>query len=558
MTMRIKQDYFKRETAEVAKFIDNLKEGATKGGVFDSAAANDFMSGALNQNATAVPGKLQAVLDDCADDGQRELVTKAILDGVRVYEEQHGTSVPADVSEQALHLAYATTEAARRKYGSILDSASSVHHDPLSLQPNRAVVSILTAFAEAVPWAHYLPADIGSNEAKLAIVSHNAGSSFGAYAQNDLLDGTHSGDSYVSSARIHTTTPGADGTVSGKLSVGQTTSDTCDQKADGVPLLRGRTLVYVNGILAAKEPIDSAGSGNSPVNGSITLAGTTFVIGGTVNTDTGVYALTTTPKMPDSIPVSVEGFIDFERSPNLTPTIITSVNMFSLYANPWRVLTRQSIDGRTQMANELNLDPYSESVIAIQNQFANERHYNVLAKARRLAGNNQSDYNFDWKNRSAQLKRNDIWHDFGPALAKASQQMAVDTMNHGITHLYVGKDIASQWLTLANDIFEPSGIAVRPGIFRVGRLFGQYEVYYSPKQVKESPQGGEILCVGRATDVARNPVVLGDAVPPTVKPLLAGDDLREGAGFYARNFTSTNPHEPSARGCAIINVTDMR
>ncbi len=560
MTKRIQQDYFKRETAEVSNFITSLKDNAAPSGTFDSAAAADFMATATSQSSgVKIPETLQAVLDDCKDEGEKERVTRAILDGVKIYEEQHGMTVPADVAEQALHLAYATTSEAKRKYGAALDSASSVHHDQGSIQPNRAVVSILTTFAEAIPFAHYLPADIGSNEAKLAIVSHQAGNTFGAYAQNDLLDGTHSGGAYVGASRVNTSTPlTVDGTVGGKLTVGQATSDTCDQGATGVKLLRGRSQVYVNGVLAAQEPINSSGSGNSPINGSITIAGTTYVIGGTINTDTGVYALTTTPKMPDTIPVTVEGFIDFERDPSVTPSIITSVSTFPLYAAPWRVITRQSIDGRTQMANELNLDPYSESIIAIQNQFANERHYNVLAKTRRLAANNQSSYDFDWATRSAQLNRAQIWQDFSASLGAASQQMAVDTMNHGITHLYVGKDIASQWLALSRDLFEPSGLTVRPGIFRLGRLFGQYEVYYTPKEVAETANSGNILCVGRATDVARNPIVLGDAVPPTVKPLLAGDDLREGAGFYARNFTAVNPHGPSSLGCATINVTNLR
>lgn len=562
MTKRTQQDYFKRETAEVSAFITSLKDNAAPGGTFDSAAASDFMTTATNQNTgIKIPETLQAVLDDCRDDGEKERVTRAILDGVKIYEEQHGMSVPADVAEQALHLAYATTSEAKRKYGASLDSASasSLHHDQGSIQPNRAVVSILTTFAEAIPFAHYLPADIGSNEAKLAIVSHQAGNNFGAYKQNDLLDGTHSGGAYIGASRVHTSFAAeADGAVSGKLSVGQLTSDTCDQTAAGVKLLRGRSQVYVNGVLAAQEPINSSGSGNSPVNGSITIAGTAYVIGGTINTDTGEYALTTTPKLPNTIPVTVEGFIDFERDPSVTPTIITSVETYPLYASPWRVITRQSIDGRTQMANELNLDPYSESIIAIQNQFANERHYNVLAKVRRLAQNNQSTYDFEWEARSSQLKRSDIWQDFGAALSAASQQMAVDTMNHGITHLYVGKDIASQIMSLEGEIFTPSGIAARPGIFRIGRLFGQYEVYYTPKEVAETAKSGNILCVGRATDVARNPIVLGDAVPPTIKPLLAGDDLREGAGFYARNFTAVNPHGPSSLGCATINVTNMR
>lgn len=557
MTKRIHQDYFKRETAEVAQFVDSLKENAAPGGTFDSAAAADFIATAANQNTgVKVPETLQAVLDECKDEDSNR-VTRAILDGVSVYESQHGVSAPADVIEQALHLAYATTDGARRKFS--LDSASSAHHDQISLQPNRAVVAILSAMGDAIPFAHYLPADIGSNEAILAIMSHNAGNTFGRYAQNGLMDGTLSGDTYISSSRVHTSTPAAaDGAVTGKLTTVQTTSDTCDQGGTAVKLLRGRTLVYVNGVLAAKEPADSSGSGNSPVSGNITIAGTSYAIGGTINTDTGVYALTTTPKMPDTIPVTVEGFIDFERDASVVPSIITAVNTFRLHAKPWRVTTRQTIDSRTQMANELGLDPYSESVIAIQAQFANERHYEVLAKARRLAANNQVTYNFDWTNRSKQMSRTALWQDFGSALAGASQQMAVDTMNHGITHLYVGKDIASQWMSLPRDMFEPSGISERPGIFRIGRLFGRFDVYYTPKEVKEQADAGQVLCVGRATDVTRNPFILGDAVPPTVVPLAVGSDLNQGAGFYARNFTAVNPHGPSSLGCAVINITDLR
>lgn len=557
MTKRIHQDYFKRETAEVAQFVDSLKENAAPGGTFDSAAAADFIATAANQNTgVKVPETLQAVLDECKDEDSNR-VTRAILDGVSVYESQHGVSAPADVIEQALHLAYATTDGARRKFS--LDSASSAHHDQISLQPNRAVVAILSAMGDAIPFAHYLPADIGSNEAILAIMSHNAGNTFGRYAQNGLMDGTLSGDTYISSSRVHTSTPAAaDGAVTGKLTTVQTTSDTCDQGGTAVKLLRGRTLVYVNGVLAAKEPADSSGSGNSPVSGNITIAGTSYAIGGTINTDTGVYALTTTPKMPDTIPVTVEGFIDFERDASVVPSIITAVNTFRLHAKPWRVTTRQTIDSRTQMANELGLDPYSESVIAIQAQFANERHYEVLAKARRLAANNQVTYNFDWTNRSKQMSRAALWQDFGSALAGASQQMAVDTMNHGITHLYVGKDIASQWMSLPRDMFEPSGISERPGIFRIGRLFGRFDVYYTPKEVKEQADAGQVLCVGRATDVTRNPFILGDAVPPTVVPLAVGSDLNQGAGFYARNFTAVNPHGPSSLGCAVINITDLR
>ncbi|MCL2523420.1 MAG: hypothetical protein FWF20_08615 [Betaproteobacteria bacterium] len=149
------------------------------------------------------------------------------------------------------------------------------------------------------------------------------------------------------------------------------------------------------------------------------------------------------------------------------------------------------------------------------------------------------------------------WQDFAYPLGVVSQKMAEDTINHGVTHLYVTKRVAAQLMGLPSTVFQPSGIAPRPGIFRVGRLFGMYEVYYTPKVLTETPTSAQILCVGRATDVTRNPVVLGDAVPPTVIPLAVNADLRQGAGFYARNFTAVNPHDPSSRGFAMIEVINM-
>lgn len=553
MPKRTHQEYHNRATEEVAQFVDALQSAATPGGTFDSAAADEFISTAVNQSAVAVPTALQAVFDE-AGPSDTSRITRAILDGAAAYEAQHGVEAPADVLQQAIHLAYATTTAARNRFA--LDSATSLQSDPVSLQPNRAIVAILSAMGDAIPFALYLPADIGSNEAVLAIMSHNAGSSFGSYTQGGLMDGHLSGDPYITSSRVHTSNPNGSGVVSGALTAVQQTVDTCKADAATLKLLRGRTLVYVDGRVAGKE-VDSTGTGNSPISGSIKIGGNSYQIGGYINPDSGVYELTTAPALPTTVPVVVEGFIDYERSPEVTPSIITQINTFKLHAKPWRVITQQSIDSRTQMSNELGLDPYSESVIAIQAQFANERHYDVLAKARRLAANNNAVFDFKWATQGQFKSRDKIWADFASVLGAVSQQMAIDTMNHGVTHLYVGKHIAAQFMSLPREIFEPSGVAERPSIFRIGRLFGRFEVYYTPKGLSDGPSAAQILCIGRATDVTRNPFVLGDAVPPTVIPLAVNADMRQGAGFYARNFTAVNPHGPSSLGAAMIDVTNM-
>lgn len=545
-------DYFKLSTNQAASYVDALKKNVMEKGVFDSAAAEDFTATAASQNpGFTTPSEFQTVLDECGD--KSTYIQKALLDGVQIYEKEHGTSCPADVIESAMHAAYSTTFAAQSQ---ILDSASSTHHDQLSLQPNRAVVAILTTFTEAIPFAHYLPADIKSNEARLAILSHRAGDNFGGYSQNDILDGVESGEAYISSSRVHTSKPDASGAVTGKITKIQATADTCDSTAGDLKILRGRTIVYINGLIAAQEGV-SSGSGNSPISGSIDISGTVYTITGNINTDTGAYSLSTSPALPATVPVTVEAFIDFERDPDLTPTIISAVDVYSLFAKSWRVTTHQTIDTRTQMSSELGLDPYSESVIAIQSQFANERHYEALRKGMRLAVNNLGSFDFQQAISHQDCAQAEAWRDLAAPLAQLSQTMAEKTIDHGITHLYIGKKVMGMLAGLPSSVFQPSGLAPRPTIFRVGRLFNQYDVYYTPKVVSETTTTAQILCVGRATNVTRNPIVLGDAVAPTVLPLAINRDLRQGAGFYARNFTSVNPHTPSAMGFGLIEVTNL-
>lgn len=541
----------RQSTIKAGQFLSDLKEQAQgASGTFDSAALGEAASELKNKGGA--PQDIEIVLDESGDQSPRLL--KAILDATSIYEQRHGESPSADLIESAFRQAYSTTDHARQKFS--LDSATSLQSDPLALQPNRAIVAIMSALTEAIPFAHYLPADIGSNEAKLAIMTHNAGSTYGGYAEGGNMDGVLSGMPFITSARVHTLED-TSGTWGGKLTQVQTDESTCDQGATAVKLLRGRTLVYINGRVVGQES-SSSGSGASPVAGSVTIGSTTHVLGGSINTDTGVAALTFTPALPGGYAPVIEGFIDYERG-EVAPELLSAVETFTLHAKPWRVTTRLSIDSRTQMANELGLDPYGESVLAIQNQFANERHYEVLAKAVRMAADNTATFDFDWSTRGPALVRADLWQDFSAVLGAVSQKMAVDTLNHGVSHLYVGRYVAAQLASMPSTIFQPSGISTRPGIYRLGKLFGQYEVYYTPRLITEAADGssGNILAVGRATDVTRNPFVLGDAVAPTVIPLAVNSDLRTGAGFYARNFTAVNPHEPSAKGAAMISVTNL-
>ena len=60
----------------------------------------------------------------------------------------------------------------------------------------------MSAMAEAIPFAGYVPADIGSNEAKSLILHNRAKSSWGGYAANGAIDGTFNGEPYMMPNRL--------------------------------------------------------------------------------------------------------------------------------------------------------------------------------------------------------------------------------------------------------------------------------------------------------------------------------------------------------------------
>lgn len=569
MNMRVAQ-HAGPSTQKVAAFVDNLKGAAKSGGAtFDSAAADDFASTALNQSIGSVPDSLAVVLDEVGEqsvnvggreESARSVVLKAVLDAVDVYTAQHGEAPSADLMEAAIHQAYSTTNEARAKLAKLdgmrLDSvsATSAHHDAISMQPNRAVVAILGAMAEAIPVANYLPYDLGSNEARLIVVNHVANSASGQLKAGDLLDGVQNGSAFLSSSRFIKLD--ADG--KGKITATMTDAETCDPAGPAVKLLRGRTIVYVQGYPVGGEVQVTSGA-TSPLGGSVTIAGTEYVLSGTVKPDTGEVEATFTPALPANTAVHAEGFIDLEKMPELTPVVGVQALKYSLFANPWRALTELSIDARTQFANEVGIAPESEAVMAIRNQFGNERHYAVLQKAELLGRWNTGEYKFNWAVFGEQKTRSQIAQDIMAAIYPLEQKMANDTMDHGITHLYVDEVFAATLQCCDRAVFEPSGIPARPSIYRLGRLLGKYEVYVNPRARKatDDPDVSKVICIGRSTQAGRNPFVLGDAVAPTAVPISTGSDMKNKAGFYARNFTSVNPHQPSAMGCAILTVTGL-
>lgn len=550
--------YTTRSTQQVAGFLDSVD--ALNG---DSVAVLDAIK---NDAEMKVPASLSAVLGKVGSGRDEGRILDSVTRGIDEYTKEHGVAPTADVVEAALqqgHSAIIGIDAQGHLLDGVSNSASSNHHEQMSLQSNRAVVAILSAIAEAIPFAGYLPVDIGSNQSKLAILSHLAGSTYGSYTSGGIMDGVSIGDVYTSSSRmvkfdVTGAAPFNSKFTSTNLATTGNTSF-CDPAGTGIPVLRGRTIVYVNGKIAANDTA-SGSAANSTISGSVSLDGTSYALVGYITISTGAVQITSsTPSLPNTAKVTAQSFVDYEQAPALIPSVIVKADTYDLYANPWRVMTSVSIDSSGQLRNELGLDASSEALMAIRTQMAMERHYLALRMVADLGINNQETFDFDWVTRRAQMNRAQIWQDLQAKFTKVDQKMANDTMDHGITHCYVGSWLAGIMQSLPSTMFESSGIAARPGIYRVGRLFGKYEVYYSPKVATQASDltSAQIICTGRSSQVARNPVILGDAIAPTFLDLNMQSDLKRSAAMYARDYTSVNPHEPSALGCALINVTNL-
>lgn len=548
--------YSTQGARQVEAFLDAVIHPMIDAG---TASGAQILDQVRNESGAQLPPMLDQIMG-LVPAGQDTKILDAVATGVRKFHAEHGVAPTADLVEAAIQQGRSALFGVSND-GRVLDSATSNAHDPGSLQPNRAVVAILSAIAEAIPFASYLPVDIASNEGKLAILSHQAGSNYGDYSLGSIMDGVSVGDNYTSSSRMVRIEHGpGSGPYTSRFSVRNLAGDPgfCDPAADGVPVLRGRTIVYVNGKRAAMDTLNGSAP-NSPISGSVRIDGVDHAISGHVTVASGAVSISATPDFPAGAQVTMQGFVDYETAPALIPSVIVRADTYSLFANPWRVMTGISIDAQTQIRNELGIDANSEALMAIRAQMAMERHYQALRFASDLGMNNQVAYNFDFAAQKGEKVRAQIWQDFQSVLGTADQRMANLTMDHGITHLYVGAYVAAQLQALPADLFVSSGITARPSIYRVGRLFGKYEVYYSPKVVTEAADysSATMIAVGRSSQVARCPVVLGDAVSPTFLSLATQSDLRSQAAMYARDFTVVNPHEPSALGCARINVSNL-
>lgn len=561
--------YASPQAEGAANFLDGVGEMAKAG-----KSAGDIAAEALSARSGA-PEDLRYMLDSVkskvAANGQKEAdrIMDSVLMGAKHYEREHGRKPTGDVVAAAVQQGLAAFRGIDPETGNplldsagIANSASSAGHDPISLQANRAVTSVFSLFAEAIPFAGYLPFDIGSNQAKLMMTRNVASSAFGDYQAGATINGVNGGGNYASSARTVRFTTTGSAPYAAKFSRQNLASapGICDPAADGVPVFRGRTIIYVNGMPAGRDQSGGAAA-NSPFTATANVGGTDYALVGTVTVATGAISITSiSPAAPSTgFEVTARGFIDYEKASSLTPSFGVITDTYDLFATPWRADLAVSIDSDTQHRNEAGLDPFAVALQGLRNNQALERHYAALAMVQRIGDNYAETYDFEWAARNQDMTRARAFQDFHAFLHTVDQKMANRTMDHGSSHWYVDKWMAGILKSLPPDVFTPSGVAVRPGIYRIGRLASGHEFYYTPRLLSEDPTRAtsKMIGVGRASDVACNPIQCGDAVAPTYLDQGMLKDMNRRAGVYARDFTEVNPNPVCASGCVTVTMTNL-
>lgn len=560
----------RREPVVTKNFFDAV-DGMAVGGAHGQrkTVTAEVAASVVADNSIKMPGHVDTLLGKFKPEFHGAILD-AVLNGAAHYEREHGFRPDPSFLEHALFNAVQTTRPLGELMGGTvrLDNATSAHHDQLSLVPATPVLAIMSQFDEPCPFAAYLPADLKSNEARLAILTHLAQSDHGSYASGDSLDGINAGGDYLNCERNCVLSINGGGAVGTPLVfvVTQKSSPAVGGVPVGpsnvaVPLLRSRTEIIVNGLPAAREIRETGnyGSGNNAVAGQVTIGATSYSIGGTVNSDTGAMSITSTPALPAGVVVEALAYIDYEKAPQLAPIVGVDVAIFPLFARASRGLVKTSMDAMTQMQAEMNIDPRGQALLALRKQAAIETHKRAFKKMLRIGANQSAIWNFNFAVQTVQKDISQMWLNFQPILVGLSQVMANSTVDHGIDTLYVTGELSARIQGLPSTMWQASGVTARPGCYRLGTLFGMYSVYYAPPNwgLVDTGITSQVMCIGKGSQVGRNPYIIGDAVPAIFLPLAMNSDLVQADGYYTRGFGAVNPHLPSAQAAALVNVIGM-
>ena len=479
----------------------------------------------------------------------------AVLDGaISDYEKANGAKPSGAIIHNALRVALNSVSSHSLSKSGVpvtFDDVGSIQSDA-PINSNRVTVVLYNTLVESVPFGGYI--DMSENMAgKIIIANHVAGSTTGGYTENQSLDGILGGKPFMSHERTVEMTSTDKTTFSAKFKY-------ADNDSAGSPIIPSATQILVNGLPSGGAAMQATVTEKtSGLSGSIEINDVTYTFTGTTTNETGEVTIKFNSAVPEGVKVYAVGLLNYENKlmKEKRPILMANARSHELRAGFYSAIYQATQEAKTQWNKEIRLDLGSESMLAMNNQYAAEKHMTALRAMYRIGKNYISSVNLNASVRQDQRSRESMWRDVLFSLTTADQNMVDRTNSFGIGVIYVGGKGKAELTALPNDVFVPSGISSRAGIYRIGTLFGQYEVYYAPNLVQETSSSIEMLCIGRSEQTGLNPYIFGDVAAPTFLKMNVDKDLREGAGYFYAGAASVNPYIKAACGASIIAITGI-
>ncbi|AUZ05276.1 hypothetical protein ADP71_17490 [Vitreoscilla sp. C1] len=532
--------------------------------VFDDANVQDHLrdSGApqVVQDLMAVLPETVTFAEGAAPYNTASLVMDSIAKSEAMFAHEHGHAAPAWVADDALR---STLPLVSKNYAEFLGlpsqflgSQKTVFDDVNSasggaMSVSQVLTAIVMAYSEPMPFSGRIAMDQGL-EGRVILVGHRAAAASGDYAQYASLDGLNAGKPFLMSQRMAQAVD-----TSGTWAA---TIKNASVDAAGSPILPSAVGVYVNGLLVGQSnPMANRSDTTITFSQSFHLPGTAAGTAVTVtgNATTGVLSAVFTPALASGSVVEFSAAIDFEHAnmKGKRPVVESHATIKSIRATYASALYSVSQEARHQWAVDVKLDQSSQNMAAIRTQSVAERHHLAVRRMWRIASAHVFNFEMDKANRMNERSITSIMMDLGQAIEAANLDMIVRTNLNGIGVIYVGASAASYLGTLPPEILQASNVKPRAGTYRLGRLLGKYELYFSPiPELVATSDGFPMLCIGTSDQAGANPYITGTALGAAVSPLATTVDGITGQFVFEAGVDTVNPHLQCADSAALINV----
>lgn len=542
-----------------------VKESAGRA-AFDSAKANEAL------HASNAPEVVSALMNSLPEQitgigGRSKDTASIVMDAVAsssiAYAKEHGRHAPDWVVDSAIRqaLPIANPEYARSLglgdyagKSSVMDDAGSTSGGAMKI--GQVLVAITQAFAENIPFAGSIALGSGL-EGRIFNVGHIAGNNVGAYKQGDKLDGLSGGKSFMQSKRL----------VDAALDTGKYTGVVKHHIADanGCAVRPDSIAAHVNGLLVVATGV-STNRNTTSVSASndfkLPSTGTSHSVTlRCVDVTKGAIEATFTPDLPGGSVVSFAADVDYEHSTmmnaNKRPVVAVVADFKSLRAHYISGRYKRTQEAKHQWSADVGLDSSSLGSLALRNQSGAERH-NMATKLMYQVGRAyQTSFSLNWPTRLDERSMSSILGDLTFAMSEADTAMIARTQVSSIGVIYIGQGAVPYFDSMPPEVFTPSNVQRRAGVYRLGTFLGRYEVYYSPIEELNAPNsdGFQMLCIGRSNQVGANPFIVGDAMGAQLLPQNINDDGEQGSFYFQALGDTVNPWTEFACAAAIINVT---